>query len=200
MILAHLPALQVVLPLLCAPFCLLSRWNWFSYGVAFVASWLTFAISIELLMIVLASGPISYHMGGWPPPFGIEYVVDTVNAYVLLIVSALGALVITFGKQSVERELPLGKDGLFYTAYLLCLAGLLGVTITGDAFNIFVFLEISSLSSYVHQPWTATDGFNRRVSVPCPRYCRRNLLFDWCRTSLSSDRYTQYCRFGDKGR
>ena len=55
MILAHLPALQVVLPLLCAPFCLLFRWSWFSYGVAFVASWLTFAISIELLMIVLAS-------------------------------------------------------------------------------------------------------------------------------------------------
>ena len=78
MILAHLPALQVVLPLLCAPFCLLFRWSWFSYGVAFVASWLTFAISIELLMIVLASGPITYHMGGWPPPFGIEYVVDTI--------------------------------------------------------------------------------------------------------------------------
>ena len=168
MILAHLPALQVVLPLLCAPFCLLFRWSWFSYGVAFVASWLTFAISIELLMIVLASGPISYHMGGWPPPFGIEYVVDTVNAYVLLIVSALGALVITFGKQSVERELPLGKDGLFYTAYLLCLAGLLGVTITGDAFNVFVFLEISSLSSYVlislgRQPMALTAAYRYLV-------------------------------------
>ena len=168
MILAHLSALQVVLPLLCAPFCLLFRWSWFSYGVAFVASWLTFAISIELLMIVLASGPISYHMGGWPPPFGIEYVVDTVNAYILLIVSALGALVITFGKQSVERELPPGKDGLFYTAYLLCLAGLLGVTITGDAFNIFVFLEISSLSSYVlislgRQPMALTAAYRYLV-------------------------------------
>jgi multicomponent Na+:H+ antiporter subunit D len=38
---------------------------------------------------------------------------------------------------------------LFYTMFLLCLAGLLGITITGDAFNIFVFLEISSLSTYV---------------------------------------------------
>ena len=147
MISANLPALQVILPLLSAPFCLLFRWNLFSYSVALIASWLAFGISVELLTLVLAEGPISYRMGGWAPPFGIEYVVDTVNAYILLIVSAIGALVITFGKQSVERELPAGKDGLFYTAYLLCLAGLLGVTITGDAFNIFVFLEISSLSS-----------------------------------------------------
>ena len=168
MISANLPALQVILPLLSAPFCLLFRWNLFSYSVALIASWLAFGISVELLTLVLAAGPISYRMGGWAPPFGIEYVVDTVNAYILLIVSAIGALVITFGKQSVERELPAGKDGLFYTAYLLCLAGLLGVTITGDAFNIFVFLEISSLSSYVlislgRQPMALTAAYRYLV-------------------------------------
>ena len=38
---------------------------------------------------------------------------------------------------------------LFYACYLLCVSGLLGVTITGDAFNVFVFLEVSSLSTYV---------------------------------------------------
>lgn len=168
MILPHLPALQVIVPLLAAPFCLLFRWSWFSYGVALIASWCAFAVSIELLIQVLASGPISYRLGGWAPPWGIEYVVDTVNAYILFIVSAIGALVITFGKQSVERELPVGKDGLFYTAYLLCLAGLLGVTITGDAFNIFVFLEISSLSSYVlislgRQPLALTAAYRYLV-------------------------------------
>ena len=168
MISANLPALQVILPLLCAPFCLLFRWSWFAYGTALIASWLAFGISIELLTMVLASGPISYRLGGWAPPFGIEFVVDTVNAYVLLIVSAIGALVITFAKQSVERELPLGKDGLFYTSYLLCLSGLLGVTITGDAFNVFVFLEISSLSSYVlislgRQPMALTAAYRYLV-------------------------------------
>ena len=168
MISANLPVLQVVVPLLCAPFCLLFRWSWFAYGAALIASWLAFGISIELLTMVLASGPISYRLGGWAPPFGIEFVVDTVNAYVLLIVSAIGALVITFAKQSVERELPIGKDGLFYTSYLLCLSGLLGVTITGDAFNIFVFLEISSLSSYVlislgRQPMALTAAYRYLV-------------------------------------
>ena len=168
MIAAHLPALQIIIPLLCAPFCLLLRWNWYVYGIALVASWAAFAVSIALLKLVLAGGPISYQLGGWAPPWGIEYVVDSVNAYVLLIVSAIGALVITFGKQSVERELPIGKDGLFYTSYLLCLAGLLGVTITGDAFNIFVFLEISSLSSYIlislgRQPMALTAAYRYLV-------------------------------------
>ncbi|PPR56802.1 MAG: Na(+)/H(+) antiporter subunit D [Alphaproteobacteria bacterium MarineAlpha4_Bin2] len=168
MIATNLPALQVVIPLLCAPFCLLLRWNWYVYGVALVASWCAFAVSVALLDAVLAGGPISYRLGGWAPPWGIEYVVDSVNAYVLLIVSTIGALVITFGKQSVERELPLGKDGLFYTSYLLCLAGLLGVTITGDAFNIFVFLEISSLSSYIlislgRQPMALTAAYRYLV-------------------------------------
>ena len=168
MIAAHLPALQIIIPLLCAPFCLLLRWNWYVYGIALVASWAAFAVSIALLELVLVDGPISYRLGGWAPPWGIEYVVDSVNAYVLLIISAIGALVITFGKLSVERELPLGKDGLFYTSYLLCLAGLLGVTITGDAFNIFVFLEISSLSSYIlismgRQPMALTAAYRYLV-------------------------------------
>jgi multicomponent Na+:H+ antiporter subunit D len=167
-ILGNLPALQVIVPMLCAPFCLLFRWSWYSYGVALVASWCAFAISIGLLDAVMTTGTISYRLGGWAPPYGIEYVVDELNAFILLIVSGIGALVITFGKQSVERELPLGKDGLFYTSYLLCLAGLLGVTITGDAFNVFVFLEISSLSSYVlislgRQPMALTAAYRYLV-------------------------------------
>ncbi|MEL0113243.1 MAG: hypothetical protein VW835_16055, partial [Rickettsiales bacterium] len=113
MIAANLPALQVILPLLSAPFCLLFRWNWISYSIALIAAWCALAVSIELLLMVSATGPISYRLGGWAPPWGIEYVVDSVNAYILLIVSGIGALVITFAKQSVERELPEGKDGLF---------------------------------------------------------------------------------------
>ena len=54
-----------------------------------------------------------------------------------------------FARRSVEQEVPEERIYLFYVMYLLCLAGLLGMAITGDAFNLFVFLEISSLSSYV---------------------------------------------------
>ena len=149
MISPHLPALQIVLPLLSAPVCVLLRRSILTYAVTVAICWLTFAIAVLLLQQVLASGPISYRLGGWAPPWGIEYRVDTVNAYVLLIVSAIGAIVITAARPTVEREVGEDVQYLFYTCALLCLAGMLGVTITGDAFNLFVFLEISSLSSYV---------------------------------------------------
>ena len=51
--------------------------------------------------------------------------------------------------RSIAGEIPREKHHYFYAAYLLCMTGLAGMTITGDAFNIFVFMEISSLASYV---------------------------------------------------
>ena len=60
----------------------------------------------------------------------------------------IGAVVLLYAPSSVNEEIPEESHYLFYTAYLLCLTGLLGITATGDAFNLFVFLEISSLSSY----------------------------------------------------
>ncbi len=108
-------------------------------------------IAILLLRQVLEQGVISYSMGSWPAPWGIEYRVDAANAFMLLIVSMIGTVVIAFARTIVEQRirLPEHKQPWFYTAYLLCLTGLLGMIITGDAFNVFVFLEISSLSSYV---------------------------------------------------
>ncbi|MDX1696688.1 MAG: monovalent cation/H+ antiporter subunit D family protein [Thiohalobacterales bacterium] len=65
-----------------------------------------------------------------------------------LIVSAIAAVTLPYALLSTEREIPEEKIPLFYSALLLCLTGLLGITQTGDIFNVFVFLEISSLSSY----------------------------------------------------
>ena len=57
-------------------------------------------------------------------------------------------MTVPYALLSAEQEIPENKIPLFYSAFLLCLAGLLGITQTGDIFNVFVFLEISSLSSY----------------------------------------------------
>lgn len=163
---SNLPALQIVVPLLAGPLCVLLRREDVSYGIALVASWASFVMSVLLLMAVLESGTISFAMGGWEPPWGIEYRVDSVNAYVLLIVAAIGAMVITYARPSVAFEIEPQRRYLFYTAYLLCLSGLLGVTITGDAFNVFVFLEISSLSSYV----LISLGRDRKALTAAYRY------------------------------
>ncbi|MEC4668466.1 MAG: proton-conducting transporter membrane subunit, partial [Nitrospirota bacterium] len=163
---AHLPALQVVIPLIAAPACLLLRHSGLVWGFALLVSWSTLGIAAALLDQVLASGTISYAMGNWAAPWGIEYRIDVLNGFVLLIVAGIGAVVMPFARTSVRREIPADRISLFYTAYLLCLAGLLGITITGDAFNLFVFLEISSLSSYI----LISLGKDRRALTAAYRY------------------------------
>ena len=78
----NLPALQVVLPLLCAPLCVLLRRSLLAWLVAWSASWGTAAISIAILLKVLDGGVISYTFGGWTPPWGIEYRIDAANAFI----------------------------------------------------------------------------------------------------------------------
>ena len=149
MISPHLPALQVVLPLLSAPICVLMHRAYPAWLLSLVASWVSFAIAIILLTKVLNGDPIIYLLGDWAAPWGIEYKVDILSAFVLVLVSGTGSIIMVFAPRSLASEVPEDRIYLFYTMYLLTLAGLLGMTITGDAFNLFVFLEISSLSTYV---------------------------------------------------
>ena len=144
---AQLPVLAVVVPLLSAPLCLLlGRRAWILAALAALTS---FAIAVNLLDQVLAEGAVSYALGGWAAPWGIEYRLDPANAFVLLIVSGMAAVTLPWSVRSVADEIPRSRIGLFYTLLMLCFAGLSGMTVTGDAFNVFVFLEISSLSTYV---------------------------------------------------
>lgn len=146
----HLPILQVLVPLAAAPLCLLLRNRVVVTALAIAVTWATFAVSVALMATVLQQGLISYELGGWAAPWGIEYRVDILNAFVLVLVSGIGAVVATWSPASISVELPrYERHYLFYCSYLLCLSGLLGITITGDMFNVFVFLEISALSSYV---------------------------------------------------
>ncbi|MBM3526774.1 MAG: monovalent cation/H+ antiporter subunit D family protein [Alphaproteobacteria bacterium] len=146
---AQLPALQVVLPLLGAVLAALMRRGTPAFALTLAISWTLPFISGALLYQTLTGDPISYRLGGWEPPFGIEYRVDVLNAFVLMLVSSVGAVILPFAHRSVASEIDEDKHAWFYCMYLLCLAGLLGIAITGDAFNAFVFLEISSLATYV---------------------------------------------------
>ncbi len=148
MITPHLPVLQVVLPLLAAPICVLLRNGRLAWLLALAVGWVSLLIAVLLLVRVLDGPPLSYAIGGWAPPWGIEYRIDRLNAFLLVIVAAVDAVVLVYARASVEREIDPDRVYLFYAAFLLCFTGLLGIAATGDAFNLFVFLEISSLSSY----------------------------------------------------
>ena len=166
MLLSNLPALQVVIPLVSAPLCLLLRNPRHAWTCALIVSWLVLAMAVMLLQHVYTDGTISYAIGAWATPWGIGYRVDMAGAFMILIIAAIGAMVMPYAWRSIQHEIHKKHSGLFYTCYLLFLTGLLGIVITGDAFNLFVFLEISSLSSYV----LISLGSSRRALTAAYQY------------------------------
>ena len=162
----HLPVLQVVIPLVAAPLCVLLRHARLSWTLAMVASWAAFAVSVLLLEQVTQHGVVSYAMGGWAAPWGIEYRIDTLSVFMLLFLTGVNAVVITYAGTSLAADLEEDRAYLFYSVYLLFFTGLLGVVVTGDAFNLFVFVEISSLASYA----LISLGRDRRALVAAFQY------------------------------
>ncbi|MEO7853001.1 MAG: monovalent cation/H+ antiporter subunit D family protein [Rubrivivax sp.] len=162
----HLPALQVVLPLLAAPLTVLLRQRHLAFAVVLVATWGALAVSVLLWLQVERSGTVAYAIGSWSPPWGIEYRIDRLGAFMVVLVCAIAAIVLPYSRASIEREMPVRQHYLYYTMFALCLTGLLGICITGDAFNIFVFREISSLATYV----LIAMGRDRRALVAAYQY------------------------------
>jgi len=144
----HLPVLVVVAPLLAAALIVLINNRKGAWVITLLTSLFCFYASVNLLQIVQEVGAISYKLGGWDAPLGIELRIDALSSLMLIILSGSATLVSFYALKSVEKEIAQGKQVLFYSAFLLVMAGLIGISITGDAFNVFVFLEISSLSSY----------------------------------------------------
>ncbi len=143
------PALLVIVPLISA--FLISAAGWVNrrlcFPIAVAALSVTAYSSIGLLMRVLDEGVIIYRLGGWPPPWGIAYYVDHLNGLVLVVVAVVALINLIASQKSIAQEFP-EKTGPFYTLYVLMLTGLLGIVVTGDAFNLYVLLEIASLTGY----------------------------------------------------
>ena len=105
--LAHqLPALQVLVPLMGAPVCFLIRRESWVRIFTIVLSWVTFGISLMLLGQVHGGEVVVYEFGDWARPIGIEYRVDVVNAFVVFLVTFIGAIVMIYAPRSVASELP----------------------------------------------------------------------------------------------
>jgi len=141
-------ALQVVIPLVTAGLCALTKCGRTAWVLATGASWLVFIVAIAIVASIQMTPEALYEMGGHKPPMGIEYRFDPLNSFVLLLVAFAGAVMMPYAWKSIGKEVEKSKQSLFCSMYLLCLAGLLGIVSTNDIFNVFVFLEISSLSMY----------------------------------------------------
>ncbi len=147
---AHAPILIIVIPLI-ASFLntVIGLWRKnLCYPLLVSVLSVIILLSINIMDTVINYGTIHYRLGGWAPPWGIEYVIDHLNAFIAIIVSFMSFIVAVYSKRSIEQELPADKIIYFYTVYLLLTTGLLGITVTGDLFNLYVFLEITSLAGY----------------------------------------------------
>ena len=145
----HLPALQVIVPMLSAPLVMLLKPSGLARAATTVASLFAFSIAIAMTIGVLDGNTYTYRMGSWPAPYGIELSVDHFSALLLLIITGASTFALLAGSRSVDADIHESRQPLFYAAWLLALAGLSGIPVAADAFNIFVFMEISSLASYV---------------------------------------------------
>jgi len=144
------PLIIVVAPLILSFFIpVLGWWNKkLSFPIVLIALSICLISAFGILDTVIKHGTIHYWIGKWEPPWGIEYFIDHLNAYVAIIVSFIAFLMAIYSKKSIEKELPEHKIPLFYTLFLLNITGLLGITLTGDVFNLFVLLEVASFTTY----------------------------------------------------
>jgi multicomponent Na+:H+ antiporter subunit D len=143
------PAIIVVAPLITTFFIFFLGWQNQRLAFPLALSGLSvcgFAAAI-IAITIMRQGTVTYRFGGWPPPWGIEYRIDHLTAFMLILISLISWLAAIYAKRSVEKELP-EKVSLFWSLYMLLITGLVGIAITGDMFNLFVLLEVASLSGY----------------------------------------------------
>jgi len=143
------PAILVMLPLM-ASFCAFFSGWWFKracFPLTIGALGGCSGLSAVILKTVFTQGSLRYRLGGWPPPWGIEFHVDHFSAFMLVVVTGLSFLAAVYARRLVETELA-DRTALFWCLFLLLVTGLLGIIVTGDMFNLFVLLEVASLTGY----------------------------------------------------
>lgn len=110
---------------------------------SFIASLVTM---ILLVMSLFSLGRFEvYCIGRWTIPLGINLVIDGISALMLLTVSVVSLAAMLFSNRYMEQYTAKSK---YLSLFLLMVAGMNGVVLSGDIFNLFVFLEIASLASY----------------------------------------------------
>ena len=133
--------LAFIIPLL----SLVIKSRTFFHAYATLVSLVVALVSTFNLWIAVNEGTQVYAFGGWPPPLGIIYEVDQLNAVLAALTGWLIFFIVLYSSWYMKTS-----DGVqyYYTLILGLTAGLLGCLYTGDAFNLFVMIEVLSISAY----------------------------------------------------
>ncbi|WP_225333989.1 monovalent cation/H+ antiporter subunit D family protein [Halomicrobium urmianum] len=140
----HLPVLLIAVPIVGATLPLLvglaaDRTGW---PLAALTLLVQAGLATWLGVAVATGGAVSYEVGGFAAPYGIELVVDGLSVAVVVLVAVVALGVLAYARRAGPHT------DTFYSQYLLLVAGLSGMTVTGDVFNLYVFLEITGLAAY----------------------------------------------------
>ena len=102
-----------------------------------------------LVLLILAVALLGrqgvYRVGGWAPPVGINLVLDGLSGLMLLTVAVVSLAATLFSIRYMDHYTARPK---YYALFMLMVAGMNGAILTGDMFNLFVFIEIAAISSY----------------------------------------------------
>ncbi len=146
---SNLPIILYLTPFLAA--LLIAAAGWYVRGlarwVAVGAFGATTIVALLTLVRVLSEGPQHSYLSGWAPPLGIELVVDLLSAIMAVVIGVVGLITVAGATGQVTREMP-ARETLYYSCVLLVTAGLMGIVVTGDLFNVFVHVEVASLAAY----------------------------------------------------
>ena len=121
----------VLIPLIAGPICALLPGRALPWLLTTASMATAFVLSALTLAAVFDGGTLSYAFGNWAPPVGIEYRVDAANAFVALLITGVASVLLPWGRPIVDAEVP-ERQGSFYALLLIAVAGLLGITLTGD--------------------------------------------------------------------
>ena len=144
------PVLLVLVPLafsaLCPVVSILRRKFVFPWALAGVGG--TSFLAWSLIGKVTPTRPVTYNVSGWPPPWGIQIRIDFTGLWMICIITGICLLLTVYSLRYVEHELKPERLTYYYTLFLLIFTAMIGFCITGDLFNLFVFMEIFSITSY----------------------------------------------------
>lgn len=114
-------------------------------AVSFAATLSLAVLSGYTAWLVNIQKVIIYNVGRWQPPIGVSMVVDGFSILMLVIVNSIAFLVAIYALEYVKRYTDTWK---FFSLFMLMISGMNGVLVSGDLFNMYVFLEVAAISAY----------------------------------------------------
>jgi len=125
---------------------LLSKlWKPLAPIIANVTAFILFILSLYGIAVIQGLPMLVYKFGNWPPPIGIVFGSDALSAFMVLVISIIIFSGAIFAVRYLDHYTGHWK---FWTLYMLITTGLMGISVTGDLFNMFVWIEISAIASY----------------------------------------------------